>query len=107
MKINLDYGVRYDPSVKETDKTTAQELTYDYISHAVNSVYKDGLDGQSRRIWGRIQRKFESSIDEKKDGVELENAEKDFIRNAFNKAKYPPQTAKFVSVLEGEIEKFS
>lgn len=102
MKINLEYKRK----ANESDKLSDPELTFDYISFAVNQKYREGLDGQMRRLWGRIQRKFDEAIDNLKGTVDLEESEKDFIRKAFDECKYPTHTAKYVAVLENEIDKF-
>lgn len=103
MNINLDYKVKVsDPSQPQTSN---QELTFDYINYAVNQKHKDGLDGALRRIWGRIQRKFDTAVDGKAESIELEQGEKDFIKKCFDSAKYPPMLAKYVDILEDEIAK--
>ena len=71
---------------------------------AVSQKYKDGLEGQKRRIFGRIQRKIDDAIDNKKDEIELEQAEKDFLRGVFkDEVKLPPLASKYIMVLEDEI----
>ncbi len=104
MKINLDYKTKVDPANKEKVLSN-QELTFDYIAYAVNTKYEKGLEGQLRRVWGRIQRKFDDVILANGSEIELEDAEKTFIKKAFDEAKFPPQIAKYISILEEEIEK--
>lgn len=99
MNINLNYR-------EETkNQPTNSELTLDYILYAVSQKYADGLEGQLRRICGRIQRKLDEAIEKKKNSVEFETAEIEFIKKAFNEAKFPPHLAKFVIMLEDEIDK--
>lgn len=97
MKINLDY------KQKEGSEMSNQELTFDYITFAVNQKHKDGLSGSERRMFGRIQRKFDEAVEKLTNTVDLEMSEMDFIRDAFRDAKFPPQLAKYVTVLEDEL----
>lgn len=105
-RVNLDYN---RPAKKEGDDTylTPIALTSNYIDFAVSQQYPDGLQGQQRRIYGRIQRKMDDAIDNSLDEVELESAEVDFIREAFKAAKFNSFLAKFVTVLEDELAKLS
>lgn len=98
MKINLEYG-----AVGGEPELSNSELTLNYVGFAVSQTYKDGLDGQLRRIWGRIQRKFDEAIEAKTDVIELEEAEKDFILKSFKDVKFPSGLAKFIVILEEEI----
>lgn len=99
MKISLNYNQ------PEGSKNTNSELTSDYINFAINSVHKDGVEGQLKRVVGRIQRKLDQAIEDKEDEVQLEEAEKDLIQKCFEKVKVPPQLIKYWIVLEDEIEK--
>lgn len=112
MKFNIDYGsdikkinerrvAEGKPEITESEQNS--EITLDYISYAVNKKYPDGLDGQMRRIYGRIIKKIEDSIEKKTYKASFEEAEKDFIKKAFNEAKYPPSIAKHVNTFEDEF----
>ena len=101
MKINLNYGIKTEIG---HEAPMPQEVTFDYISSAINQKYQKGLAGAERRLWARVQRKFDTAIEENAETVELEAAEQDFIRIAFNAALYPPHLARLVQVLEDEIE---
>ena len=106
MNINLDYKITFnkEEKIKVPD---ARELTFEYIMQAVMQKYEKGIEGSLRRLWGRIQRKFDTAIDAKADTVELEQAEQDFIKEAFMEAKFSPIAAKYVQILEDEIESWS
>lgn len=108
--INIDYKLR------ENDRKDAEgnavevnnrEITFNYISYAVNKKYDKGLEGQLRRLWGRIQRKFDAAIDDKKNEVELETSELDFITKAINECNFLPAMSRYIEHLEDEIEKVS
>jgi hypothetical protein len=103
LRIDLPYN-RPAPKNGE-DRVSDVELTDDYIGYAVNNVHKDGLEGQMRRIYGRIQRKIEEAIKSGAGEIELEQAEKDFLRKAFKDCKVPSGISKFFVVLEDEIER--
>jgi len=101
MKINIDYKMT---EKENPEKISNQEITLNYLNYAVNSKYKNGLSGQMRRIWGRIQRKFDDNIE--KDEIELEKAEIDLIKKLFaDDVNFPGGSAKYLLDLEEEIEK--
>lgn len=101
MNINIDYGRKEEDVIAVPNA----ELTQDYIAYAVSTAHKEGLEGQQRRIWGRIQRKFDTAIITKAYDVELEQAELDFIRSSFKEAKFTPALAKYVVILEEALNK--
>lgn len=103
IKTNIDYKFKYsDEELKDLDATKT-DVTLNYLASAINSKYKDGLEGQKRRLWGRIQRKFETMEETKVYELELEVAEVDFIKDAFKDAKYPANMAVTVSYFEDEF----
>lgn len=98
MKFNLNIDYKRPDDDKSISNS---QLTLDYINFAVNMKFKDGLEGQKKRIWGRLQRK----LDEAQDIVELESAEVDFIKDAFSEdLKVPPGLAKYFIILEDCIK---
>lgn len=99
LKLKLDYSLPAD------NKITASQLTVDYLLNAVNSKHKDGLEGQLRRSFGRIQRKCDEALDKEYDVLELEDSEFDLISDCFEDAKYPAVLAKYINVLEEEVER--
>ena len=102
MRINLEYN---QPAPKEGEtQLSNQELSEHYISLAVTNVHKEGLEGQERRIYGRIQRKLTDAIEGKVDTIELEEAEKDMLKKSFRTAKFPAFLSKYIVILEDEIE---
>lgn len=101
LKLKLEYGL----PTANTEK--AITLTCDYLISAVNMKHKDGLEGQLRRVFGRIQRKCDEAIEKDYDALELEDSEFDLIEECFEEAKFPPILAKYINVLEEEIERVS
>jgi len=99
LTLNLDY------KLKEVTEEKKVELTISYLEAAINSVYREGLEGQMRRLYGRIQRKFDEVIDGKLTTIELEDTEFDFLNKGFETAKYSPHVAKYVDVLEEEMKR--
>ena len=103
MLINIDYK---QPISKQGElRLSNSEITQNYIQYAVLQTYKDGLEGQLRRILGRIQRKLDEAIENKKDEIELEQAEIDFIKKSFKDIKTPVELSKYFVLLEDEVEK--
>lgn len=101
MNLELDYKRTDDMKVAVNDAS----LTVNYIEYAVEGAYKAGLSNSQRRIYSRIQRKLDAAIESNTKEVELEAAEKDFLRDAFKTATFPSAAAKYVVVLEEEIDK--
>lgn len=106
MKIDLDYGIKRDPSKAAEEKQLSNsELTFDYISYAVAQKYKEGISGSLRRIWGRIQRKFDEAYVSGSPEITLESSEIDFLKKLFtDEIKFPQHLSKFITTLETEIE---
>lgn len=108
LRVNLDYQL--PPVAPATNgnepekRTEGVELTANYIEHAVTSSHQQGLEGQQRRIWSRIQRKLDTAVEEKSEQIELELAESDFLRKAFENCKVPVPIAKYFVILEDAIE---
>lgn len=108
MKLNIDYRLREaDRKGDDGNEVDSRELTWNYISYAVNTKYKNGIEGQLRRLWGRIQRKIDEAIEKKEDEVALEKAEVDFIKKAVEECNYLPQMSLYISPLEDEIERLA
>ncbi len=101
INLNLNY------SLPENEKLTSQQLTIDYLLSCVNTKHKEGLEGQLRRIFGRVQRKCDEALDKKYDVLELEDSEFDLIKDCFEDAKFPAVLSKYVNILEEEVERSS
>lgn len=102
-KIKLPYPELKDKKPEEPDMKK-QELTLNYVTFAVTQKYKDGLESQFRRLWARVERKFDEAILADAETVDLELGEVDFIKRAVAEAKYPVSLSKFVVVFEDELE---
>ncbi len=121
LKINLPYErtrekEAYDkqPEVfpggaKKSDWLSSAELTENYISLAMqlHPDYKQGLRGQLRRVYGRIQRKLDAAIRDGKDSIEIKEDEQRFFKKLFDEEKLevPPQISHLWVVLEDEVER--
>ncbi len=99
ISLKLNYDLPKD------NKEQAEVLTVDYLLSAVNMKHRDGMEGQLRRAFGRIQRKCDEAIEKKYDVLELEDSEFDLIQDCFEEAKFPAVLSKFINVLEAEIER--
>ena len=102
LNINVDYKTK---EVEGQKRLSNSELTLNYINYAVDVKYKEGLNGQIRRMYGRIQRTLEEAVETGKSKVELEESEFEFIKDAIKDAKFPTGLARFVSALEDELDK--
>ena len=98
----INIGIDYQ--VKDGAPEAYRGMTYDYISYAINKKYEKGLEGQLRRIWGRIQTKFADAIDGGNDSVELEESEFDLIEKAFKECSYSPHLSRYINILEKELD---
>lgn len=95
------------PALKEgePERLSDVELSLDYITYALNSAYPQGVEGQLRRQIGRVQRKLDETIAQKRSEVDLESNEIDLLKECFRKSKFNPMLSKYVVVLEEAIEK--
>lgn len=98
LKVKLPYTHLSQP------ETPMQEITYNYIIAAVNSKYKDGVDGTYRRMLARIVKKIDDAIESGAETIEIENADLDLLKNAFLQAKLHPAMAYNASLIEDAIE---
>lgn len=97
LKINLPYNI---PNAKESP----QESTVNLIITGVNSKNPNGLQGTNRRVFARIQFKFDEAIEKKLDTVDLEVAEFELVKQSVKEGTYPAVLSKYVSLLENEID---
>lgn len=102
MKININ--VDYRRKEEDVKAVSNQVLTIDYIEHAFKSIYKEGVEGQKRRIIGRIQRKFDDALEKKNNVVELETSEFESVHKAIKDAQFPPVLSKYVISLEDYLD---
>ena len=102
MKLNIKLAYGLDAS-----KESPQRTSLNVLEMFVNSAHKDGVDGHYRRMWGRIQRKFEEAVEKNQESVELDGSEVDLLKNAIREGKIPTIYAKFSVILEDEIEKLT
>jgi hypothetical protein len=108
LNLEIDYNIPEEYRTNEDGEVTSYaELTIGYIGSAVGAKYEKGLTGSKTRMWGRIQRKFDDVLDNKKKAVELEDAEFEFISKAVldENVPYKAAVAKFVMLLQEEIER--
>jgi len=98
LKIDLPYNLKNAQEIP-------QETTINLITIGLDSKYPQGLDGASRRVFGRLQRKFDEAVEKKEETIQLESAELDLIKNALSEGKYPVNFTKYVLTLEEEVER--
>lgn len=102
MKLKLDLD--YKRLEEEKKKTSNIALTEDYINYSIIQAYKEGIDGQLKRIVARLQRKLEDAVLNNTPEIEIEEAELDIIKKSFEKVKTPVQLIKYWIILEDEID---
>jgi hypothetical protein len=84
---------------------TNSELTGEYLRFAVASSHPDGVGGQARRIWGRIDRAIDEALDQKNTSIEIERAGYEFLKKSIDKCKVNSRLVKFFVILEDEIQR--
>lgn len=99
LKLNLDY------KMPAASTQSSSEVTANYIDAAVASSHRDGLEGQMRRVFARLQRKIDTAIETGVYEVELEAAERDLLRKSFNNCTISAALAKYFVILDSEVEK--
>lgn len=100
-KVKLDIDYKRTP--EQIAEFSNPKLTVYYIDFAVSNFYKDGLNGQLLRIWGRLQRKLDDAVEAGDILLEIEQAEKDLISKAIEKANYPANLSKFVMIFQDQV----
>lgn len=100
----LDFNIDYNRNEEDVKKLANVNLTHDYISYAIEKHFKDGLEGQMRRIVARLQRKLDDALDTKPHKAKLEQAEIDIIKKAFEKVLVPTNIVKYFVVLEEIVD---
>lgn len=103
IKLNVDYKRKEE----ESREVSNISLSADYINFAINQTHKDGVEGQLKRVVGRLQRKLDDAVINKTEEIDLESAEIDLIKKSFEKVKTPPQLTKYWIILEDEIDLLS
>lgn len=100
LNVKLDYykGKRKSEDPKE------QSLTANYIQFAVDSKHKDGLKLRDRKIYSRIQDKLDEAVEQDLSIVVFEQAEIDFLKDAFKDSKFPAILSRQTVMLETAIE---
>lgn len=104
LKLDFDFGLS---DKQNPDKASSQEVVFNWVRYAVGQKHKEGLQGGMLRTWGRLQRKFEKAVADKDATLELEDAEKDLIKKAFDdgeKVKFPIDAAKVVMVIQDAVD---
>jgi hypothetical protein len=105
-KLNLavDYKL-VGPDGKTGTPKDHGELSKGYIEYAVSAKYKDGLNGQLRRVYGRIQANIGTAIATEEYEIELDEKEVKFLKDAFSDevTKFPASVAQYVVALEDAI----
>ena len=103
MKLN----VKLPLIIKEREgqeKISVQEVFLNYLMNCIHSKYPNGLDGSYRRTFGRLQNKFDEAIEKDLKNIEIENAELDLIKNAFQDGKLPVMFSQNAMLMEKAIE---
>lgn len=99
MNINLPY--KKLPDNLESNAQT----TINIINGALAVAHKDGLDGNSpyRRMYARLQAKFDEALENDKAVVGIDENEKDFIVKALKEAKLPITWSAYLALIEDEL----
>ena len=101
MNINLPYK-----KAAENMESNAQ-TTINIIQGAIATAHKDGFDGTSpyRRMYARLQAKFDNAVEQNSSELTLDETEKDFIIKALRTASLPVAWSLYVVLIEDELEK--
>lgn len=100
MKLSVEYlrSKPKDGAETESDSQTTSNI----ISYAIQKAYPDGLDGNGplRRMYGRLQRKLDTAVDDGENSIEVDQSEVDMISKAMTTAKFPTNWSSLVDQLE-------
>lgn len=102
LTVDLDYN---RGRVMDENQPSNQALTFNYINHAVEAKYRDGLRPRDRRMYARLQEKLDEAVRDHSETIEVEKAEIDFLKDCFKDCRFPSQLSRFVVLLEDEIDR--
>lgn len=96
LKIDLNYKLG-------NENITKQEATYNLVLMAINAKNPQGLQGQARRIFGRLQAKLDEAIIAKAKDIDIEMAELELITKSIDEASLPVAQASNYFLIEEAI----
>jgi hypothetical protein len=102
LRVNLDYNM--DTSTPQGQRTN-WEVTENYLTYAVQNTHKDGLQGQMRRTFARLQAKIDRAADIRAEEIQLAVDERDLLRKSFADCLLPAAESKYFLLLETEVER--
>lgn len=103
LNIKPEYKFKDQPKGADGKEVEDRQITFNYLSIAINNKYPQGLPKEQRRTWARVQTKMEAAVDESVDFVLLETDEKDLIQETFKEAIFEANSSRLVTILEKEI----
>lgn len=103
--LNLNLNYQFPAATNGDRRLSNQETTVSYLEGAVLSAHPQGIEGQQRRIWGRIQRALDYALDQDATEIEIEQAGLDFLKKTMKECKINPSLSKYFVVLEDEVER--
>lgn len=106
MKYILNLNLDYNRKPEVVAKVSNGDFTLEMIEQVVHGAYPRGVEGQKRRIFGRLQRKCDDAISENKKEIEIEHAEFDFLYKAITKddTVIPSPLSRYINILEDHLE---
>lgn len=80
-----------------------QQVFFNVLDKAVGGKYEKGIADGDRRVWGKIQRKFDEVIDQKLEEVDLNEMEVTWLKTAFSGTNFPKEWANFSVLVEDSL----
>lgn len=101
MNTNLNLGLN---KVNNPTGLSNQEIIQNWVLYALNQKYGQALKGQTLRSVNRLMNKLQKAVDDNAEKVELEESEKDIIREVFGEEiGFPVGAAPVVVAIQNEI----
>lgn len=98
----LDLPYPKDPAPEGKEEQSNIDITKQMIGYGINNTYTKGLQGQLRRIWGRLQRKIDEAVDQGVESIEVTKSELELINKVLD-VSVPWNWAKLWAVLEDHV----
>jgi hypothetical protein len=107
-KLNLPYPITTKEKEAEKGSVSNSERTVNIINSIVTVAFEKGFEsGGEKRTYGRLQTKLDNALEDGKDTVVIEEADKDLLEKAIKLGshKLPASWAKYTNLLEDEMER--
>lgn len=100
MELNLVLPYKRLPKDEKGDETKAADLTRIILTRCVDTKFQQKIPSSESRMWGRILDEF----DEKKDTIEINEDQFDFLKKTVNETDLPPGLSSWLNLVRDHFD---